>query len=305
MNRTTADNAGAARQRHGGAASRVRGMVCGLAVFAAGLALGAWWFSRALSATPAAAPESSGPPGLSEATLSVLRRLGSPVEIRFYSVLDPVSAGESGRQFSGRVDQLLSQYEREGGGKIKVARVNTNSAGAANAAMADGIKPFNLDKGDACFLGIAVVCGGQKESLATLSPEWEPALESDLSRAIAGVAGPGSLAQPAARVDDAALDAVRQAIPNLDSVTMEEGSRALRAAALARFERTSQEFQTRVKQAEEHFRQAQNSPSEAEQDAALKDLQEVRKEQAQKLTGLALEARAEQEALQQLKAAGH
>ena len=59
MNRSTADNAGATEKRRGGAAARVRGMVAGLAFFAAGIALSAWWFMRAPARAPAA-PESAG-----------------------------------------------------------------------------------------------------------------------------------------------------------------------------------------------------------------------------------------------------
>jgi hypothetical protein len=129
--------------------------------------------------------------------------------------------------------------------------------------------------------------------------------KSDPSRAIADVDASGSPAPTVAKADAAVLDAVKQAIPNLDSVSVEEGSRLLRAAALDRMKQASQEVQFRVKQAEDHFLQAQNSPSEAEQDAALKDLQQVRKEQALKLTEIALAARAQQVALEQLKGAGH
>ncbi len=304
MNRSTADNAGAAEKQRGFAASRLRGLVPGLALFATGIALGAWWISRAASSVPAT-PVNAGPAGLSAATKAVLQHLGSPVEIRFYSLLDPATVDNSGREFSGRVDQLLSQYEQEAGGKIKVVRVNSFSTASANAAMADGIRSFNIDKGDACYLGIAVVHGGQKESLASLAPEWEPALEFDLSRAIAGIGVNPSDTQPAAPVDGATLDAVRQAIPNLGSVSVEEGSRTLRGAALARLAQASQDIQARVKQAQDHYLQAQNSPSEADKDAALKELQQVQQEQARKLTEIALEARAQQGALQQLKAAGH
>ena len=262
-------------------------------------------FRAPSSLPPAAPPESSGAPALSQASKAVLQRLGSPVEIRFYSLLDPASVGDSGRQFSARVDQLLSQYEREAGGRIKITRVTAFSTATANAALADGIKPFNLDKGDACYLGIAVVRGGQRESLASLSSEWESALEFDLSRAIAGVDASSPPVQLAAKSDGATLDAVKRAIPNLDTVSVDEGSRLLRASAVSRFEQASQELQARVKTAEEHFLQAQNSGSEAEMNDALKDLEQVRKEQAQKLTDIALEAKAQQEALQQLKGAGH
>jgi hypothetical protein len=303
MNRSTVDLAGAKEKRPQVAVTRLRGLVLGLAFFAAGIALSAWWFSR--SPTPALAPESAGPPPLSDATKAVLLHLRSPVEIRFYSLLDPVSVDASGRDFSGRVDQLLSQYEQEAGGKLRVARVNAISSVADKAAEADGIKSFNIEKGNACFLGIAVVRGDQKASLSALTPEWESALESDLSRVIAGVDMAASQAQPAAKADVASLEAVKRAITNLDSVSVEDGSRMLRTAALAQFQKTGQEMQSRLRQAEERFLQAQNNQSVADQEAALKDLRQAQMEQAKKLEEIALESKAQLEALQQLKGAAH
>jgi hypothetical protein len=203
------------------------------------------------------------------------------------------------------VDQLLAQYEQEAGGKIKVARVNSISDSADKAADADGIKPFNSDKGDTCFLGLAVVRGHQKETLSSLAPEWEPALESDLSRAIAAVDASDPRPQAAAKADVASLEAVKRAITNLDSVSVEEGSRLLRDAALDQFEKAAREMQARVRQAEERFLQAQNNQSKAEQEAALKDLRQVQNEQSKKLEEIALESKAQLEALQQLKGAAH
>jgi hypothetical protein len=302
MNRSTASNAGAAEKRREGAG--IRGMVLGLAFFAAGIALSAFWFYRAPS-PGAAAPQGGGPTGLSDATKGVLQHLGSPVEIRFYSLLDPGSVDESGREFSGRVDQLLAQYEQESGGKIKITKVNTISSAAANAAVADGIKPFNMDKGDACYLGLAVVRKAQKSVISSLAPEWESALESDLSRAIASLDQSDPFAQPAAKVDAASLAAVKRALPALDSVSVAEGSQTLRAASRAQFEKTGQEMQEKVAQAEQRFLQAQNSGSQAEQEAALKDLQQVKKEQMAKLQEIALASKAQQAALQQIKGAAH
>jgi ABC-type uncharacterized transport system len=304
MNRSTADIAGAAQKRIEVPSARLRGLVAGLAIFAAGIALSALWFSHAPSHGPAV-PEGAHPPALSDATKAVLHRLGSPVEIRFYSLLDPASISDSRRDFSGRVDQLLSQYEREAGGRITVARVNSISSSAAKAAEADGIRAFNIDKGDACFFGIAVVRGQQKQSLSSLAPEWEQALESDLSRAIAGVDVAGPQAQPAPKADVASLEAVKRAIPNLDSVSVEDGSRLLRVSALAEFQRTGQEMQAKVKQAEERFLQAQDDQSKEEQEAALKHLRQFQREQTKRLEEIALNAKAQQEALQQLKGAAH
>jgi len=302
MSQTTANNTSAADRGREGAGKGVRAMVMGLAFFAAGITVSVLWSARG-SGRGASAPESGGTAPLSAATQAVLQRLGSPVEIRFYSLLDPGSVGEDRREFAGRVDQMLARYEQAAGGKIKVARVNTISDAAANAAEADGIKGFNRDKGDVCYFGIAVVRGGHKESVASLAPEWEPALEWDLSRAIAGVEAsdpPAPLAAKKARV--ATLEAVRRTIPHLDTVSVEEGSRQLRAAAAAQFKKTGQEMEAKVKQAEDRYLQAQSRQSPTDLEAAAKELEQAKKEQMAKLKEIAMESKAEVEALQQLKA---
>jgi hypothetical protein len=273
-----------------------------LAFFAAGIALSAWWFLRAPPAP--AAPGSAGPPGLSEATKAVLQRLGSPVEIRFYSLLDASSASDSARAFSGRVDQLLAQYEQEAAGKIKVSRSKIMSSSSANAALADGIRPFNLDKGDGCYLGIAVVRAQQKETLP-LSAEWEQALEPDLTRAIARAVAGDSEAPPPPSADPATLDAVKRLIPNLDSVSLDQGKEALRQSSFAQFQQAVQEMQARVKEAEGRFLQAQADQSEAGQEAARKEIQQIQADHLASLRRLTAASQAQMTALQQLKGAAH
>ena len=172
--------------------------------------------------------------GLSDATREILKGLKSPVEIRFYSLLDPAASSDSLRGLSGRVDGLLSEYQSEGGGKIKLMRSVSTPATAGAAAFADGLQPFNLDKGDGCYLGLTVECNGRKESFARLLPEWELALESDISRAIARVseatAATPANASPSA-TDPAVIAEVKRALPNFDSVTVKQGSELLRDAA--------------------------------------------------------------------------
>ena len=121
---------------------------------------------------------------MSDATLTVLQKLDSVLEIRFYSVLDPASVPDSVMAFAGRVNQLLSAYQQAAGGKIKLTRFDSQSNLNHNAARADGVQAFNLDKGEPCYLGVALVFNGRKETLPHLSPEWEQALEPDLTRAI-------------------------------------------------------------------------------------------------------------------------
>jgi hypothetical protein len=271
-------------------------MIPGLVFFVAGAALSAIWFSHSASQNTAAAVAEA---QLSDATKSVLQHLDSPVEIRFYSRLDASSVQDSVQAFAGRVDQLLIQYEQAAGNRLTVIRYNSVSNFNANSADADGIKAFNIDKGDSCYLGIAVVCDGQKESLSHLAPEWEQALEPDLTRAIVRADEARPSVQSVTRADTATLDAVRRTIPNVDALSVEEGTTALRNAGLAQFMQATQEMEAQVKDAQEQFLRAQGNQSEA----AADKLRKIQSEGTEKLKQIALNSHAQIAALQQLKKA--
>src|SRR5208283_3745311 len=151
--------------------------------FLLGAVLAGVWFKYGKHAAGFLLP-GQGAAELSDSTWDLLRHLNAPVEIRFYSVLPPGSAPEALQDFSGRVDRLLSEFQAVNDSQIHVTRSVSTAGTSADAAAADGLHAFNLDKGAACFLGVAVACGEQKESLPQLQPEWEPALEFDLARAI-------------------------------------------------------------------------------------------------------------------------
>lgn len=276
-----------------------RRLIPALIFFLAGAALSAVWFSR--GGWTSAGRDASAAAALSEATKAVLRHLDSPVEIRYYSLLDASSVPTSVQAFAGRVDQLLSQYEQVAGDRVTVIRCNALSNDKANQAEADGIRAFNIDKGDACFLGIAVECAGQKESLSHLAPEWEAALEPDLTRAIARAAEAKTGAQPLARSDTATLEAVRRSIPNLNAVSLEAGAKVLREAGLAQFKQAVEEMNARVKEAQERFIQTQGNLSEADQRAAREQLRKIQAEGMDKLNQITLNSHAQIAALQQLK----
>jgi flagellar basal body-associated protein FliL len=70
---------------------------------------------------------------------------------------------------------------------------------------------------------------------------------ADVTHVLARSANVSPQPQPAPRTDLAALDAVKRAIPNVNSASLEEGTRVLREAALAEFRQTAQELQARQK----------------------------------------------------------
>jgi hypothetical protein len=270
-----------------------------LAVFLMGAAvavLAAWLMGFGKAGSPGAAQSS----GLSEATLAVLGRMQSNVTIRFYAVLDPASTAPGLTEFTGRVHQLLSEFERASSNKVRVTRFTQRED--SQAASADGLTAFNIEKGDACFLGIAVVQGGARESLARLSPDWEAALEYDLSRAIDRV-GSARMARAAApaSVDPAIVQSVKSLLPNPAAVSLEEGQRALRERALADLAASSQEMDAQVKAAESKIAQARAANAEEALQAAVRELIRVRSEQTEKLKEKAAQLQAQLDAWDSLK----
>lgn len=269
-----------------------------------GLAAGAFWYYRhGREHGTIGMIGGTGSVILSDSTRAVLKNLDSPVEIRFYSLLDQASVPAATFAFADRINQLLAEFQQVAGGKISVTRHIALSD--ADAATADGIKPFNLDKGNACFLGLTVVCGGRKESLPQIQPEWEPALEFDLARAILHVAATPatSVVKASAPVSPEVTNEIVRLIPDLKGTSLEDGTRILREAALQEFTAAGTETEDKLKVAQQQLSDAQNGHSEAEQQAALKHLQEVQLEQGEKYKQIATRLLAQLAVFQQMKAA--
>jgi hypothetical protein len=269
-----------------------------LVVFLLGAVLAGVWFQYDKHTA-------GGRTGLSNQTVELLRHLNSPVEIRFYSILPPGSAPEPLQDFSRRVDHLLSEVQVANEGKIHVTRNDSTSGANADAASADGIHPFNLDKGDACFLGLTVACGERKESLAQLQPEWEPALEFDLARLILQVtATPAtSVVKASAPVAPEVTNEILRLIPDLKGMSLEDGTRILRGAAVQELTAAGAEAENQINLAKQQLADAQNSGSEQQQQAATKHLQDVQLAQAEKVKAIAARLQAELAVFQQMKAA--
>jgi hypothetical protein len=235
----------------------------------------------------------------------VLAGLRGKVDIHYYAILDPNSATSGDKEFAGRADHLLAQYEAAANGKLSVTRYTASSDMGPQAAAKDGITPFNLDKGDACYLGIAVLGKDQRESFARLTPNWESALESDLSRAIARVdsatptpANPSFTRAP----DQAVISEVKRALPNLATLTVEQGSQILREAALKEAQTAIPEMAAEIQTAQRRLAELRENGSEADQQQALKAVQRLQSEQAKKLQDLSARLQDQIEALKLLKA---
>jgi hypothetical protein len=284
----------------GGARIAVVASTC----FLLGAAGSAYWFH---GGTKSEAPVVTGAESLrqlSEVSRAVLRRIDTPIELRFYARLDPSSVPASERAFALRVESLLAAYLREGAGKVKVALHDSDKDFSADTAVADGIKPFNLDKGIACFLGLAVDRAGRRESLPQLSADWEPALEMDVTRAISRLLESKPQAPTAAapvKSDPAILEEVQRAVPNLASIPLDEAIGTLRDVALKELKAAVAQGDIEAQKARAQFVEAQKAGSEAEMQAARQRLQQLQASQMETLRRISAKSQAQVDALRQLK----
>ena len=277
-----------------------RAPILPLFFFLLGAALAVAWFEYGRNVLPG-----QGGPGLSGSTLELLRRLNAPVQIRFYSLLPAGSASQSLQDFSQRVDHLLSEFQNANPAKIQVIR-NVSAAGAnADAAAGDGLRPFNLGKGEACFLGVTVASGERKESLAQLQPEWESALPSDLARAILRVAAetPPPVVAKIVPLTPAITNEIMRLIPNLDATSAEDANRIIHEDFLNQCAKAGAEMEAQINAAAQEVVKAQNGGSASDLAAARKRLTQVQLEQTEKLKEVAAHLQMQLAAFQQMKAA--
>jgi hypothetical protein len=128
---------------------------------------------------------------LTAGTREVLQNLDAVVELRYYRLLAARPGREPLHQYATRVNDLMAEFERASGGKVRVIRITETAAAAREAALAEGLVPVRLGRDEPELLGIVVSQQSEKVVLSRLEPKWEAALEFDLVRAIARVAGAG------------------------------------------------------------------------------------------------------------------
>jgi ABC-type uncharacterized transport system involved in gliding motility auxiliary subunit len=131
---------------------------------------------------------------LSPGTKRILDKLDTPVEIRFYYSKDNSSMPVPLRTYAQEVEDLLSEYQQAGHGKIQVVKLDPKpDSDAEDSARLDGVQgqtaAANLT-GDKIYLGLAVSCLDAKTAISFLSPDRETLLEYDISRAISSVVNP-------------------------------------------------------------------------------------------------------------------
>jgi ABC-type uncharacterized transport system involved in gliding motility auxiliary subunit len=131
---------------------------------------------------------------LSPGTKKILDKLDTPVEIRFYYSKDNSSMPVPLRTYAQEIEDLLSEYQQAGHGKIQVVKLDPKpDSDAEDSARLDGVQGQTIAAnltGDRIYLGLAVSCLDAKTAISFLSPDRETLLEYDISRAISSVVNP-------------------------------------------------------------------------------------------------------------------
>jgi len=132
---------------------------------------------------------------LSAGTKAILRKLDTPVKVRFYCTQVENSTAETVylRGYARKVEDLLAEYKQIAGSKLVIEKYNpTPDSDAEDSARLHGIQGEALSNGENFYLGLAVGVGpDDRQAVPFLDPREEKLLEYKLSRAISRVvAGP-------------------------------------------------------------------------------------------------------------------
>jgi ABC-type uncharacterized transport system involved in gliding motility auxiliary subunit len=125
---------------------------------------------------------------LSEGTKAILRKIDSPVEVRFYYSQSESRVPSQLKTYARRVEDLLGEFRQVAGGNIEIKKLDPQpDSEAEDLANLDGVEGQPTETGDKFYLGVAVSLDPQKVAIPFLPPNRERLLEYDLARAISQV----------------------------------------------------------------------------------------------------------------------
>ena len=123
---------------------------------------------------------------LSDGTHAVLDKLRAPVKIRLYFTQGDNEVPLAIKAYGRRVEDLLAEYRQASHGRLLVEKFDPQpDSDAEDSAALEGVEAQVTPAGDKFYLGLSVSYADQKLALPALSPDREPLLEYDLTRAIA------------------------------------------------------------------------------------------------------------------------
>ena len=125
---------------------------------------------------------------LADGTKKILKKIDSPIEIRFYRSSGEGRLPSNLKTFAQNVEDLLAEFKAQNPGNIVIKKFDPSpDSEAEDLARLDGIEAQPLNTGDQLYMGVAISLDPQKVALPYLAPERERLLEYDLARAIARV----------------------------------------------------------------------------------------------------------------------
>jgi gliding motility-associatede transport system auxiliary component len=130
---------------------------------------------------------------LSAGTRAILKKLDTPVTIRFYCTQSESATPETVflKGYARKVEDLLAEYKQVAAGKLKIEKYDPQpDSDAEDSARLDGLEAQSLPGADRFYLGLAVKCADEVQTMAFLAPNRERLLEYDLDRAIIRVENP-------------------------------------------------------------------------------------------------------------------
>jgi ABC-type uncharacterized transport system involved in gliding motility auxiliary subunit len=130
---------------------------------------------------------------VSAGTKAVLKKLDTPVKIRFYCTQSETATPETVflKDYARKVEDLLHEYKQIAGKHLIIEKYDPQpDSDAEDSARLDGLEAHPLPGNERFYLGLAVSLADQRVALPFLEPNREKLLEYDLTRAITRVFSP-------------------------------------------------------------------------------------------------------------------
>lgn len=122
---------------------------------------------------------------LSPGTRALLGRLEEPVRLEFFFSASASGLRVSDKNHAARVQEMLRQYVRAARGRLELTVTDPRpDTPAEERAAAAGLSGQPLPTGETIYFGLVATHADQQEVIEFFTPQREPFLEYDLSRAI-------------------------------------------------------------------------------------------------------------------------
>ncbi len=125
---------------------------------------------------------------LSPGTRALLSKISEPTTLELYFSRSASGQYVEYKNYAERVQEMLRQYERASGGKVRLSVVDPEpDTPEEEKATAAGIQPQTIPGGSQFYFGLVATQADQQKVIAALNPQREQFLEYDVSELVYGV----------------------------------------------------------------------------------------------------------------------